>query len=185
VTSRLPRRAAGLALVAALVSAAATGCGGGSHSPSAADIRTYVSAVQEVRLPVNNLLEGADPILAAYHDHRITPRRAAARMSRLEISFASYTVQMQEIRPSNPVLAALNTPYARTYFYEDSYLATLASDLREGDFDNLPDTQDAQRLAIVIWRTRLDVVANQAGLTLPANLQQAGRGEIAPGPEGS
>ena len=61
----------------------------------------------------------------------------------------------------------------------------LAADLPGNDFDNLPDTQNAQRLAIIEWRTQLEVAARAAGVRLPADLQQAGRGEIAPSPTGS
>jgi hypothetical protein len=61
----------------------------------------------------------------------------------------------------------------------------LASDLAEGNFGNLPDTQDQQRLAIIEWRTRLQLAATRAGFTLPADIQQAGRGEIAPSVTGS
>ncbi len=43
------------------------------------------------------------------------------------------------------------------------YLATLASDLEGGDFGDLPDTQDQQRLAIIEWRTRLDGSSTRAG----------------------
>ena len=67
---------------------------------------------------------------------------------------------------------------------EDSYLATLASDLGDGMFSNLPNTQDQQRLAIIEWRIALEVAASQVGYVLPADLQQAGRGEIAPGLNG-
>jgi len=176
-------RAAGAAAVG-LSMLAAAGCGGGNHKVPAADVRSYVAAVEKVRLPVNTLLNGADPILDAYHDHRITPAQASARMGALEQAFAGYTMHMQQIEPSNRQLEAMNAPYAQTYFYEDSYLATMASDLAEGDFDNLPNTQDAQRLAIIIWRTRLEAVAARSGVTLPADVQQAGRGEIAPGPPG-
>ncbi len=163
---------------------AAAGCGGGNHKVPAADVHSYLAAVEKVRLPVNTLLNGADPILDAYHDNRITPAQASARMGALEQTFAGYSLQMQEIEPSNRQLKTINAPYAQTYFYEDSYLATLASDLTEGDFDNLPNTQDAQRLAIVIWRTKLEAIAARSGVTLPADIQQAGRGEIAPGPPG-
>jgi hypothetical protein len=156
-----------------------------STMPTAAEVRSYVAAVERVRLPVNTLLNGADPILDAWHDKRITGATASARMSALEHRFASYTVKMQLVDPSNPQLKVINRPYASTYFYEDSYLATLASDLTDGDVDNLPDTQAAQRLAIVIWRTKLEVIARRAGVTLPADIQQAGRGEIAPSPDGS
>jgi hypothetical protein len=195
-------RPVGLAAATALTALLVTGCGSksgpGAATGSAVSIATtgsarvppdelqaYVSAVEKVRLPVNALLNGADPILDAYHDHRISGPQASRRMGALEERFAAYTVQMQQIAPSNPRLAALNRPYAHTYFYEDSYLATLASDLAEGDFDNLPDTQAAQRLAIVVWRTDVEVVAAQTGITLPGDIQQAGRGEIAPAPDGS
>jgi hypothetical protein len=152
---------------------------------SAADLNSYVATVEKVRLPVNALLEKADPILDAYKDHKITPRQAANRFDAMERSFAGYALQMQQITPPDPTLQALNAPYAHTYFYEDAYLATLASDLREGDFDNLPNTQAAQRLAIIKWRIQLEVLAAKAHVALKPDLQQAGRGEIAPAIEGS
>lgn len=177
------RTATGAASALTLLAAAA--CGGGNGKVPAADVRNYVAAVEKVRLPVNTLLNGADPILDAYHDHKITPAQASTRMGALEQTFATYTLQMQQIDPSKSQLKAINGPYAQTYFFEDSYLATLASDLSEGDFDNLPNTQDAQRLAIIVWRTKLELIAAKSGVTLPLDLQQAGRGEIAPGPQGS
>jgi hypothetical protein len=170
--------------VAAFLAVAVAGCGGGNDTVPAAEVRAYVTAVENVRLPVNHLLEGADPILSALHEHRITPAQAATRMAALEQAFSTYLLRMQQIQPSDSRLRAINTPYANTYFYEDSYLATLAADLREGDFDNLPDTQGSQRLAIIIWRTKLEAIAARSGVTLPADLQHAGRGEIAPGPTG-
>jgi hypothetical protein len=189
---RLVRRAlaatTALVVAAGCASTAATGSSSATTdapSVSAADLRGYVAAVEKVRLPVNALLEGADPILDAYHQKKITPAAASGRMSALEQRFADYTVDINALEPTNPVLRELHTPYAHTYFYEDSYLATLASDLNEGDFDNLPNTQAAQRLAIVEWRTQLEVLARRAGVTLPPDIDQAGRGEIAPSPEGS
>jgi hypothetical protein len=181
------KRSARAATAAAgtLLLVAAVGCGAGNGKVSAADVRSYVAAVEKVRLPVNSLLNGADPILDAYHDHKITPAQASRRMGDLEAQFASFTLKMQEIEPSNSQLKAINAPYAQTYFYEDSYLSTLASDLNEGDFDNLPNTQDAQRLAIIVWRTKLELIAARSGVILPPDLQQAGRGEIAPAPSGS
>jgi hypothetical protein len=185
-----PKRLVVSACVAggALLSLAACGGGGsdgsGDGTVPAATIRAYVAAVEKVRLPVNDLLDGADPILNALHEHRISPAQASARMNRLERVFARYLLAAQQIDPSNSQLKTINRPYADTYFYEDAYLATLASDLREGDFDNLPDTQGAQRLAIIKWRTELEEIAARSGVTLPADLQQAGRGEIAPGPSG-
>lgn len=112
---------------------AAAGCGGGNHKVPAADVHSYLAAVEKVRLPVNTLLNGADPILDAYHDNRITPAQASARMGALEQTFAGYSLQMQEIEPSN---------------------------------------------------RQLKTIAARSGVTLPADIQQAGRGEIAPGPPG-
>ena len=152
---------------------------------SAGQLRGYVAAVEAVRLPVNRLLDEADPILDAYRDHRITPAVAAQRMGAMEQEFAALAVEMATITPANPALARINAPYAHTYVLEDSYLATLASDLGDGTFANLPNTQDQQRLAIIEWRTELQVAALRAGYELPADLQQAGRGEIAPGLNGS
>jgi hypothetical protein len=65
---------------------------------------------------------------------------------------------------------------------EDAYLSVLVAGLAEG---NLPHTQAAQRAAIIRWRTGLTVLALQAAVVLPAHLQQAGRGEIAPAPASS
>ena len=110
----------------------------------------------------------------------ITPDKASDEFGDLEERFAHYLLLMQMIHPANPQLAKINAPYAHTYLLEDSYLATLASDLDDGSFDNLPNTQDTQRLAIIVWRTRLELVAAQDGVRLPTDLQQAGRGEIAP-----
>lgn len=152
---------------------------------TASALSDYVNSVQRIRLPVNSLLEAADPILDAYHHHTISPDTASNRFGDLERRFAVYAREMQEITPPDGTLARINTPYAQTYFFEDSYLATLASDLSEGDFDNLPNTQDAQRLAIIRWRIALEVEADRLHVTLPANLQRAGRGEIAPAVTGS
>jgi hypothetical protein len=152
---------------------------------SAGQLRDYVTAVEAVRLPVNQLLNQADPILDAYHDHRITPAVASARMGALEQEFAALAVKMGTIAPANPALARINAPYAQTYVLEDSYLAALASGLADGNLDDLPSTQNAQRQAIVAWRIALQVAAARIGLTLPADIQQAGRGEIAPGLDGS
>ncbi len=175
----------------AVAGLAAAGCQSSSSSSaaragvSATELRAYVSQIETVRLPVNDLLEGADPILDAYHAKTITPAQASTRMSALEQRFAGYLLTANAITPSNQVLARLNTPYAHTYHYEDNYLSALASDLNEGDFDNLPNTQNAQRLAIIEWRTQLEILARENGVGLPPDIQQAGRGEIAPAPAGS
>jgi hypothetical protein len=148
-------------------------------------LRSYMAQVQRVRVPVDSLLEGTDPILDGYQAHQLTPAQASLEMNDLEERFAGYVVSMLEIVPANQTLARLNRPYARTYYLEDSYLSTLASDLNEGDFDNLPATQDEQRLAIIEWRTQLEIVAKKDHVRLPDDIQQAGRGEIAPSLSGS
>jgi hypothetical protein len=179
----------GLALVLAACGGAASsttlGLATASQAPSAADIRAYVAQVERVRLPVNRLLLGADPILDGYRAHSLTPQAAGDQMSALEQQFAAYVVAAESLDPQNPTLRTLNAHYANTYYLEDNYLSVLAADLPSGSFDGLPDTQNDQRLAIIEWRTRLQVVANAAGVRLPADLQQAGRGEIAPSPTGS
>jgi hypothetical protein len=152
--------------------------------PSATAVRGYVAQVEPVRLGVNRLLLQADPILDG-PDLAITPQVAGVQMSALEPRFASYVVAAEAIDPPNAALRKLNTPYANTYYLPDNYLSVLAADLPNNGFDDLPNTQDAQRLAIIEWRTQLQVVADAAKVRLPADLQQAGRGEIAPSPTGS
>jgi hypothetical protein len=182
------RRHARAALLPALVFVA--GCGGGANSPAerAASLRValqrYLGQVEPVRLGVNQLLEGADPILGAYRRHRISAARASARMSALERRFAAYTDDIAAIRPE-AMLRRLHDQYAHTYVLEDAYLSAMVSGLAEHDLGNLPNTQAAQRAAIIRWRTGLTVLARSAGFVLPPDLQQAGRGEIAPSPGGS
>jgi hypothetical protein len=183
------RAAAAVATVCAAVivtvapSVAAASTKGGAVS--ARQLRSYMAEVEKVRLPVNTLLAMADPILDAYDAKTITPTLASLKMNALEETFARFLLAMQEIRPANATLAKVNRPYAHTYYLEDNYLSTLASDLNEGEFDNLPNTQDQQRLAIIVWRTQMELLAKRAKVTLPADLVQAGRGEIAPAPSGS
>jgi hypothetical protein len=185
-----------VAVVLALATACASGPaasttaapGGGPSAPasiSARQLRDYLTAVEAVRLPVNQLLNQADPILDAYREHRITPAVAAARMGAMEQQFAALAVEMDAIAPANPALAQINAPYAHTYVLEDSYLAALASGLADGNLDGLPATQNAQRQAIVGWRIALEVAAARLGVSLPPDIEQAGRGEIAPGVTGS
>ena len=68
---------------------------------------------------------------------------------------------------------------------DDAYLSAIAQGLRERSLDDLPNTEDVQRDAIIEWRTGLMVLARSTGVRLPADLQIAGRGEIRPSPEGS
>jgi hypothetical protein len=191
-TARVGVRSHTHALAASCLCAVALG-GCASQTPSAATtqraqraaIERYLDEVEPIRLAVNKLLEGADPILSAYNEHRISPRQASLRMGALERRFAAYTVDMAAIAPTTAQLRAVNAPYAHTYILEDSYLSALTTGLAEGDLDDLPNTGSEQRAAIIQWRTGLTVLARRVGLELPADLQAAGRGEIRPSPDGS
>jgi hypothetical protein len=155
------------------------------RTPPRAAIEAYLQQVEPIRLAVNRLLGQADPIIEAYHDHDASPAQAARRMGQLERRFAAYTVQVAAIEPATAQLRVLHAAYAHTYVLEDAYLSALANGLAERKLDDLPDTQAAQRAAIIGWRTGLTVLADRAGVVLPGDLQQAGRGEIAPSPDGS
>jgi hypothetical protein len=148
-------------------------------------LRSYLAAVEPVRLGVNRLLENADPLIAGYRDHHLSEEEAATAMGRLEQSFARYMVEINGLQPSDAMLAGINAPYAHTYILEDAYLNALAAGLSNGDLPGLPDTQSEQRDAIIEWRVQLEVLAQQLSLALPADFQQAGRGEIAPSVSGS
>jgi hypothetical protein len=67
---------------------------------------------------------------------------------------------------------------------EDAYLRALLAAIPSRDFGSLPNTQAAQRAAIVAWRRRLEEQAERLEVRLPADVQVAGRGEIAPSPFG-
>jgi hypothetical protein len=156
-----------------------------TQSARSAAIERYMGEVEPIRLAVNKLLEGADPILEAFHDRRIAPSEAARRMGQLEQRFAAYAVDIAAVDPPTAQLRALNAPYANTYVYEDAYLSALVAGLANDELTGLPNTQAAQRAAIIRWRIGLTVLARTADAPLPADLQQAGRGEIAPSPNGS
>jgi hypothetical protein len=157
----------------------------GVSGTSSAGLKSYMDAVEPIRLGVNHLLDGADPVLEAFREHKISGQQAAEAMGRLEKQFAAYTVDINALEPSDQALAAIHAPYAHTYVLEDSYLNALVSGLSNGDLSNLPNTQSEQRAAIIEWRIQLEVLARQLGVSLPADLQQAGRGEIAPSIEAS
>lgn len=171
------------ALAAAVAALVVTACGPSSVSVSS--LRSYLAAVEPVRLGVNRLLENADPVIAGYRDHHLSGEQGATVMGRLEQSFARYMVEINGLQPSDAMLAAINAPYAHTYILEDAYLNALASGLSNGDLSSLPDTQSEQRDAIIEWRVQLELLAQQLSLALPADLQQAGRGEMAPSVSGS
>jgi hypothetical protein len=170
---------------------ALAGCGGaGADSRAHAEqarsaLVGYLREVEPIRLAVNRLLDTADPVLKAFREHRITGTQATSRMSRLERRFAAYAVDVQAIRPRLPALASLHSQYAQTYILEDAYLSALAAGLADGNLDELPHTQAVQRASIIAWRIGITVLARQTNASLPPDLQQAGRGEIAPSPGGS
>jgi hypothetical protein len=190
---RPPRPWHVLAVVAAigLVAGAAAGCGGRARSAEGptnsqrAGLLSYLREIEPIRLAVNRLLKGADPILSDYSRGRLTPRAASLRMEAIEVRFANYTVEIAAIEPATPQLHALHAIYAHTYILEDSYLSALTVGLANRALGNLPNTQSDQRAAIIQWRTGLTVLARRLGIALPGDLQVAGRGEIAPSPRGS
>jgi hypothetical protein len=173
----------GILLAAACAALGVSACGSSNSSASA--LQSYLAAVEPIRLGVNNLLEGADPILSSYRDHRLSGDQAAAAMGKLEQSFATYMVDINALQPSDGTLADINAPYAHTFILEDSYLNALVAALPGGDFASLPNTQSEQRAAIIEWRVQLEILAHAASVVLPADLQEAGRGEIAPSVSGS
>src|ERR1700683_4506461 len=83
-------RSPALSVVLALLVGALSGCGHSSasaqSSPQAqrAALSAYLKEVEPIRLAVNRLLNGADPILSANHEKTITPRQASLRMGALE-----------------------------------------------------------------------------------------------------
>ena len=169
------------------LSATVSACGATSGSatpPPAAQLRAYLAKIEPLRLAVNDLLDKADPILEAYGEHDIGPATARRRFGRLERRFARYATEVAEVRPVPRDLARAQAAYAHTYVLEDSYLSALTSALPNRQFDELPHTADRQRAAIIAWRIRLEVLAHRLGVHLPPDLQQAGRGEIAPSPGG-
>jgi hypothetical protein len=106
-------------------------------------------------------------------------------MGQIERGVARYAVQIAAIQDVPEEMQAAQDAYAHTFILQDTYLSTLVAALRSRQFDELPHFQDQQRAAIIAWRTRLQVLADRWGVTLPANLQVAGRGEISPSPTGS
>lgn len=177
----MSRRALALGAVALTVA----GCGSGTSPSPRDELAAYVSRVEPIRLEVNRLLDRADPTLSALSDRRLPTAVAQRRLGRLEQRFAADAVKIAAVGPVPEALHAAHRAYAHTYVLEDSYLSALVAALPDRSFGELPDTQSAQRAAITAWRIQLEVQAHRLGLRLPADLQAAGRGEIAPSPTGS
>jgi hypothetical protein len=177
-------------VIAGLVSIVIASCGQPSGlrtrpGTSAAELRAYLAAVEPIRLAVNQLLNNADPVLEGYRTKKLTGAQASARMGGLEQTFATYTVEVNALEPVDPTLRSINAPYAHTFILEDSYLNALVNGLAGGELSNLPNTQNDQRAAIIEWRVQLEILGQRLHVALPADLQQAGRGEIAPQVSGS
>jgi hypothetical protein len=174
----------------ALAGLALSACGQSSVAPAhpattAAELRSYLAAIEPIRLGVNALLNNADPIIQGFKAKKLSDAQASAQMGTLEQSFATFTVEANTLQPADPALAAINAPYAHTFILEDSYLNALVNGLAEDNFDSLPNTQSDQRAAIIEWRVQLEVLAQRLHVSLPEDLQQAGRGEIAPSVSGA
>jgi len=180
-------RRAGLAAacVLFLVAVGVLGCG---SETTTADRRQalegYVAEVQPIRLGINELLDKADPILEGYRDGDLNAKQAQRGIDRIERGAAGYAVQIAAVEDVPEELRAVHDAYAHTFVLQDTYLSALAASLPTRAFDELPHFQNAQRAAIIAWRTRLEVLAARWDATLPANLQIAGRGEISPSPGG-
>jgi hypothetical protein len=174
-------------LAVALVAGALLLAGCGADTSTAdrrQELERYVAAVQPIRLGINELLDKADPILGGYRDGDLSAAQAQRRMGRLERGAAGYAVRIAEVEPVPDEMRAAQDAYAHTFVLQDTYLSALTAAIPDRAFDELPHFQNEQRSAIIAWRTRLQVLANRWGATLPANLQVAGRGEISPAPGG-
>jgi hypothetical protein len=174
-------------LVVALAAGALllAGCGSDtSNEDRRQALESYVAAVQPIRLGINELLDRADPILEGYRDGDLSAAQAARRMGRLEHGVADYAVKIAEVEPVPDEMRTAQDAYAHTFVLQDTYLSALTAALPDRAFDDLPHFQNEQRAAIIAWRTRLEVLAQRWGATLPADLQVAGRGEISPAPTG-
>ena len=175
-----------VALVAGALFLLLVGCGADtSTADRRRGLEDYVAAVQPIRLGINELLDKADPILGGYNDGDLTAAQAEHRMGRLERGVARYAVRIAEVEPVPDEMRAAQDAYAHTFVLQDTYLSALTAAIPDRAFDELPHFQNEQRAAIIAWRTRLQVLADRWGATLPANLQVAGRGEISPAPGGS
>ena len=178
------------ALVAAAVAALVVGCGGGSSGSDAAQtqerqaLTSYVSQIEPLRLGVNKLLDGADPILGGYREHRLTSAEAQRRLTRVERRFATYMREVAAVKPVPPNMVGAQRAYVHTYRQEDVYLRALIAALPRRDWRGLPHFEPSQRRALVAWRAKLAIQAARLHVALPTDLEMVGRDEIAPSPSG-
>ena len=104
-------------------------------------------------------------------------------MSALEHRFAAYTVDIEAIQPGTAQLRSLHAGYAHTLILDDAYLSAIAQGLRERSLDDLPNTEDVQRDAIIEWRTGLMVLARSTGVRLPATSRSPAGARSVPRPK--
>jgi hypothetical protein len=179
------RRLLAVLLVLAALGLTALGCGADTTTADRRQaLEDYLAAVQPIRLGINELLDKADPVLEGYREGELSTAEAERRMGRIERGTAEYAVRIAEVEPVPQEMRAAQDAYAHTFVLQDTYLSALVASLKSRAFDELPHFQNEQRAAIIAWRTRLEVLANRWGASLPADLQIAGRGEISPAPEG-
>jgi hypothetical protein len=184
----LRRRGRAPTVACAAAALLAAGCGAGappSNTTQRDALTRYLERVEPLRRGVNRLLAGADPILEGAHERTLPAATAARRMSRLERRFARVARTVGAIHSGWPALERLQRTYAGTYPLEDAYLRALAAALPGRAFGDLPQTQERQRRALVEWRVGITSLARRVGVGLPRDVDVAGRGEIAPSPEGS
>jgi hypothetical protein len=168
------------------------GCGGGSGSSGGDSaqarerqaLASYVSQIEPLRLAVNKLLDGADPILGGYREHRLTSAQAQRRLGELERRFAVHMREVAAVKPVPPNMVAAQRAYAHTYRQEDAYLRALIAALPRRDWRALPNFEPSQRRALVAWRAKLALQAARLHVALPTDVEIAGRDEIAPSPLG-
>ena len=186
---RFSRVSVAAAIIAAAFAVLVAGCGGGSGGdPTQAlerhDLTAYVTAIEPLRLSVNKLLDGADPILSSYSEHTLTAAEAQRRLGRLESRFSPYVTEVAAVTPVPPLLRAAQRAYAHTYVQEDAYLRALVAALPARRWDTLPHTESEQRRALLAWRKVLTREAARLQIRLPADVGIAGRDEIVPSPLG-
>jgi hypothetical protein len=85
-------------------------------------------------------------------------------------------------KPHRPPSNELRSAFSRCP--DHAYLGALVTGLGNDDLSDLPNMQAQQRAHIIGWRTDLAVFGRKAHLRLSADLELAGRGEIAPSAKG-
>src|SRR4051794_8013022 len=133
-----------------------------SDAPARAErqaLWAYVNQIEPLRLSVNRLLDGAEPFLSGYREHRLSATAAQHGMRRLERHFARYEARVAALRPVPPDLVPAHHAYAHTYVLEDAYLRALTAALPGRRWDSLPRVEDRQRRVLLAWRAAVALEA--------------------------